>query len=184
MVDTCTARDEYFAPEEKQNDQSIGEETSIAGGILQEKEEEEAIVLHRDGEEHSAPSSSVSNPAPPPQRGHRVQRKPEEDAGLVDSIDRLFRVIETILIKMDCINNRLDLLETHVDAANDVRFWGAPRQGARNFLEWATQRKRRQQWRCQSSKKYIRWFVYANVVVKEYKFTLGFVFQHFISTLV
>ena len=123
--DTCTARDEFFAPEEEENNRSILEEASTAGGILreeEEKEEEEAIVLHGDGEEHSALSSSVSNPPPPPRRGRQVRREHEEDSGLVDSIDRLSRVIETILIKMDRINNRLDILETHVDVANDVRF--------------------------------------------------------------
>ena len=123
--DVCTAREEYFALEEEENDRSILEETSTAGGILREEEEEEedAIVLHGDGEEHSAPSSSVSNPPPPPpRRGRQVRREHEEDSGLVDSIDRLSRVIETILIKMDRINNRLDILETHVDVANDVRF--------------------------------------------------------------
>ena len=65
---------------------------------------------------------------PPPCRGRPNQCEREEDSGLVDFIDRLSRVIKTILIKMDRINNRLDLFEAHVDAANDVRFGHAGRE--------------------------------------------------------
>ena len=124
--DICTARDEFFAPEDEENERSLLEETSTAGGIQRRREEEEeGIVLHEDGETHSAPSSSVSNPPP---RRRQVRRDDEGDSGLVDSIDRLSRVIETILIKMDRINNRLDLLEAHVDAANDARLGHAGRE--------------------------------------------------------
>ena len=52
--DTCTAREEFFAPEEEENDRNIQEENP-------QGEPQEAIVLHEEGgEEHSAPSSSVS----------------------------------------------------------------------------------------------------------------------------
>ena len=47
---------------------------------------------------------------------------------MVDSVDKLSQIIEMIFNKMDCINNRLDLLETHVDAANDIRFGYAVRE--------------------------------------------------------
>ena len=38
------------------------------------------------------------------------------------------QVIKTIFNKMDHINNRLDFLEAHVDAANDIRFGHAGRE--------------------------------------------------------
>ena len=53
LFDSCTAKDKYFAPEDKENKRSIQEV---------QKELEDANVLHEDREEQSTPSFSVSNP--------------------------------------------------------------------------------------------------------------------------
>ena len=123
--DTCTAREEFFAPDIDKEERSIEQDDS-RGNLREEEGEEDAIVLHGEREKHSQSAPSpVSNPPP---RRRQVRRDGGGDSGLVDSIDRMSRVIETILNKMDRINNRLDLLEAHVDAANAVRFGHAGRE--------------------------------------------------------